>query len=127
MNKIKKYIIAIVVMSMVSIAMLFIVATLTYGFKWQADKAMLGIILTYIFAGLTGGICLGYYRKKEYVVEQKRKITKKFVEALILSNSFLLLLLAISVLGLQIPMGFSGRFFMIWLLLMGATFLGCIL
>lgn len=127
MNKIKKYIIAIVVMSMVSIAMLFIVATLTYAFKWQANQAMIGIIVTYIFAGFFGGIILRYLSKKEYSQGEKNIIKKKAFEAVVLSNSFLLLLLAISVLGMQIPMGFSGRFFMIWLLLIGATFLGSIL
>lgn len=127
MNKTKKYIIAIVIMSMVSIAMLFIVTTLTYAFKWQADKAMIGIVVTYILAGLAGGICLRRYGKKEYVVDQKNKIAKKAAEALILSNVFLLLLLAISAFGLQIPFGFSGRFFMIWVLLIVATFLGRVL
>lgn len=127
MDRIKKYIVAIVFMIVISIAMLLIVATLTYAFKWQADKAMIGIVVTYILAGLAGGICLRCYGKKEYVVEQKNKIAKKAAEALILSNVYLLLLLMLSVLGLQISFGFTGRFFMIGGLLMGATFLGRVL
>lgn len=127
MDRIKKYIVAIVFMFMISIAMLLIVTTLTYAFKWQADKAMIGIVVTYILAGLAGGICLRYFGKKEYVAPQKNKIAKKALEALILSNIFLLLLLMLSVFGLQISFGFSGRFFMIWVLLFGATFLGRVL
>ncbi len=127
MDRIKKYIVAIVFMLVISIAMLLIVATLTYAFKWQADKAMIGIVVTYILAGLAGGICLRCYGKKEYVVEQKNKIAKKAAEALILSNVYLLLLLMLSVWGLQISFGFTGRFFMIGGLLMGATFLGRVL
>lgn len=127
MDRIKKYIVAIVFMFMISIAMLLIVTTLTYAFKWQADKAMIGIVVTYILAGLAGGICLRYFGKKEYVAPQKNKIAKKALEALILSNIFLLLLLMLSVFGLQNSFGFSGRFFMIWVLLFGATFLGRVL
>ena len=127
MSRIKKYLIAIVIMSMISVAMLLIVTTLTYAFKWQADKAMIGIVVTYILAGLSGGICLRYFGKKEYVMEQKNEIAKKAVEALILSAVYLVLLLTISIFGLQIPFGFSGRFFMIWILLFGATFLGRVL
>ncbi|MBP3451760.1 MAG: hypothetical protein J6J73_03095 [Agathobacter sp.] len=127
MNKIKKYLLAIVIMSMISVAMLFIVTTFTYAFKWQANQAMIGIVVTYIFTGLAGGICLRWFWKKEYVTEQKNQIAKKAVEALILSTVFLLFLLLISVLGLQISFGFSGRLFMIWLLLFGATFLGRVL
>ena len=127
MNIIKKYLLAIVIMSMITVAMLFIVTTFTYAFKWQANQAMIGIVVTYIFAGLAGGICLRCFWKKEYVAEQKNEIAKKAVEALILSTVFLLFLLLISILGLQIPFGFSGRFFMIWLLLFGATFLGRVL
>ena len=119
MNKIKKYIVAIVVMLVVSITMLFLVTTFAYVFKWQSDKAMIGIILTYILAGLAGGECLKRFGKKE--------IVKKAVEALILSTLFMLLLLVISVFGLQISFVFSGRFFLIWLLLFGTTFLGRVL
>ena len=127
MDRIKKNIAAIVIMLVISIVMLFIVTTLTYVFKWQADKAMIGIVVTYMLAGLSGGICLRCFWKKEYVTEQKNEIAKKAVEALILSTVYLVLLLTISVFGLQISFDISGRFFMIWLLLFGATFLGRVL
>lgn len=127
MNKIKKYIAAIFIMLLTTIAMLFIVTTFTYAFKWQAEKAMIGIVVTYIFAGLAGGICLRCSLKKEYVPPQKNKIAKKAFEALILSTIYLVFLLTISVFGLQISFEFSGRFFMIWILLFGATFFGRVL
>lgn len=127
MNGIKKYMVAIILMLLLSVVMLFIVTTLTYVCEWQADKAMIGIVVTYILTGLAGGICLRFFGKKEYVAEPKNGIRRKAIEALILSNVFFALLLMLSVFGLQISFAFSGRFFMIWLLFLGTTFLGRVL
>ena len=88
MFKIKKYVLAIMMMFIVSMISIAILATFTYLFKWQADKATIGIIVTYALAVLSGGAVL-------WKIEKVTKI-KLFVEILLTSTFFVLLLRALS-------------------------------
>ncbi|MBQ8519395.1 MAG: hypothetical protein IJ455_07345 [Agathobacter sp.] len=126
MRKIRGFVIAIIIMLIVSVMSLLVVTVLTYLFKWQADKAMIGIIVTYILAGFAGGMSLKWVAPKEYHGE-KTMGRKKGLEAWILANSFMLILLCVSIFVAQSPFEFSGRFLMIWSLLISSTFLGRIL
>lgn len=110
MNNVKKYAISLSVMIVVSIVSIVIVSTLTYLLKWQADKAMIGIIVTYVVTGFSGGVCHG----------GKRKI----LSALLMGTIFVLLLAALAYLGFQIPFELSKRFLLIWLLIVCSTFVG---
>ena len=71
--------------SMVSLA---VVSVLTYWFKWQADKAMIGIVVTYILTGVAGGFSIAYGEKKE--------TWKTVLEILLVYVIFILLLRGIS-------------------------------
>ena len=55
MRIITKWIVPLFVMAVVSMLMLIGVSMLAYIYKWYADKALLGITLTYIIAGFVGG------------------------------------------------------------------------
>lgn len=126
MRKIRSFVIAIISMLLVSLIALLVVSTLTYLFKWQADKAMVGIITTYILAGLAGGFCMKRIEKKQYS-NPKIGIGRKTIEALVLSNIFFLLIFVLSVFVLQNSFEISNRSLMIWGLLVSSTFLGRIL
>lgn len=126
MRKIRSFVIAIISMLLVSLIALLVVSTLTYLFKWQADKAMVGIIATYILAGLEGGFCMKHIEKKQFS-NPKIGIGRKTIEALVLSNIFLLLIFVLSVFVLQNSFEISNRSLMIWGLLVSSTFLGRIL
>lgn len=126
MRKIRSFAIAIIVMMLVSLIALLVVSVFTYLFKWQADKVMVGIIVTYILAGFAGGFCMKCLEKKQYGNE-KIGLGKRAVGAFVLSNIFLLLLLGVSIFVIHSPFEFSERFLMIWSLLISSTFLGRIL
>lgn len=121
MKKIRSFVIAIIIMIIVSILCLLVVSTLAYLFKWQADKAMVGIILTYILAGFSGGMSLKLLHK------EKTKLRNKGIEAFAVSNIYMIILLILSALVVQNPFEISGRMLMIWMLLMSSAFLGRIL
>lgn len=110
MYKVKKYVISLCIMMIVATVFLLIVSALTYMFKWQADKAVIGIIITYVLAGFAGGISL----RKE----------RKIIGALGLGTMFMLLLVICSRIGFQIPFEFSVRVIRIWLLITSSTFVG---
>ena len=110
MFKMKNYIISLSVMILVSIISLVLVSALAYLFKWQADKAMVGIIVTYIIVGFFGGICLRY----------KRKI----VGAIVLGTSYMFLLVVCAYMGFRISFVFSRRSLLIWLLITCSSFAG---
>lgn len=120
MQVIKKYIIPIVIMSVVSIFMLLAVSVLAYIYKWQADKALIGITGTYILAGLAGG--LGLRR-----ASLTKDMSKKLLEGILLGSSFMVLLLLASVFVTDISPEISGRFLLIWMLITGSASLGRIL
>ena len=127
MSKIKGFVVTMVIMLGVAMISLLAVSALTYLFKWQADKAMIGIIVTYIFAGFIGGFYTKRTREKQFVDGNKIGIGKKAIEAFVVGNVFMLILLLLSIFVLQNSFGFSSRFLMIWGLLVSSTFLGRIL
>ena len=110
MNKIKKYIFAISIMLITSVASLFVLSLFTYAFKWQADKAMIGIIITYVLAGVVGGVCV----KTERRVRAAVGVGTLFVAVLVICAGI----------GFQIPFEFSMRFVLIWLLIVSSSFIG---
>ena len=122
--KIKKVInlaVAIITMFFVSAISLFAVIILSYIYKWQADKALVGITITYILAGFAGGITQRILEKRE------KSLGRKMLEGILLSILFMLLLLSLSFFVIQDPFILSSRFLMIFMLLAGSTSLGRIL
>ena len=116
MDKIKKYAISLVVMMMTVIVSLLIVSTLTYIFKWQADKAMIGIIITYVLGGFVGGVS---FRKSE-----KEKLVKQILESFMIAIFFVIVATMISVLVMQNPFVFSSRSILILLLITSSVLCG---
>lgn len=58
-DTIKSFLLSLFTMGMVSVLSLLLLSALTYIYKWQASQAMAGIILTYIVAGILGGVVYG--------------------------------------------------------------------
>ena len=110
MGKMKRYAIALGVMMIVTVMSLLVVSTLTYWFKWQADKALVGIIIVYIVAGFFGGFCLNSKRK--------------MMGAIVLGTSYMFLLVVCAYMGFGILFEFSRRCFLIWLLIICSSFAG---
>lgn len=124
MFKIKKYLIAIGMMIVASVVMLFVVSMLAYWFKWQADKAMIGIIGTYILVGCVGGLTLNKVEKNKGGNSKRIGIGKQIIETLILSLMFIASLILCSCVGFQIPFELSNRFVLIWSLITCSIFGG---
>lgn len=120
MRNMKKYIIPILIMSVVSILMLLAVSVLAYIYKWQADKALIGITGTYILAGLAGG--LGLRR-----VSSIKDMSRKLLESILLGIIFMVLLIIFSLIMTDNAFQISGRFLLIWMLITGSASLGRIL
>ena len=116
MYKVKRYIISVSAMVLVSMVLLVVLATLTYMFKWQADKVMIGIIVTYVMAGVAGGI---YLRKTE-----KGILCKKLLESFIASTLFMVVLELPVILIVRNGVIFSWRFLLVWLLIISSVFGG---
>lgn len=116
MYKVKRYIICVSIMVLVSMVLLVVLTTLTYIFKWQADKAMVGIIVTYVMAGVAGGV---YLRKTE-----KGTLRKKLLVSLMASALFIMILEIPSFLIVRNEFLFSGRFLLVWLLITCSVFGG---
>lgn len=138
MKRIRVYVVAIVVMAVVSVISLLIVSVCSYNFKWYADRALIGITITYILAGLFGGFTLKRQEGKgwlwngqkigdESVGNKEKSMAKKMLEAILLGSIFMLLLMAVSTLVVQNPFEISSRMLMIWMLLAGSACLGRIL
>lgn len=127
MYRIKKYSIAIGAMIGMTLVSLLIVSTLTYLFKWQADKAMIGIIVTYILVGFAGGFVFKRVSKKQNAEERKVGVLQKALEVFSLSSVFMLLMIVLSTFVIQNPFEISGRLLMIWGLMTSSCFLGRIL
>ena len=116
MDKIRKYVVSLCVMLIVSMVLLVLVSVLTYVFKWQADKVMIGMIVTYVCAGVAGGVSL----KKI----QQRKLKGRILDAFIMTAFFTVTLILLSRL-LNLNAGlFSERFLLICLLIAGGSFIG---
>ena len=127
MHRLKNYIVAIGVMIVTAMVSLLAVSTLTYLFKWQADKAMIGIIVTYILVGFAGGFVFKRVSKKQNAEERKVGVLQKALEAFSLSSVFMLLMIVLSTFVIQNPLEISGRLLMIWGLMTSSCFLGRIL
>ena len=118
MKKVKQIIFLIFIMLVMSFICLGILSVLTYEYKWQADKALVGITLTYILVGFIGGMLQRIMNKETKTMGGKMR------EAILLSAIFLAILVGISTVFLQTPFAISSRFFMICILLTGSTCLG---
>ena len=116
----KQILVSIIVMIIIALTMLLIISLLSYIYKWQADKALVGITLTYIVTGFIGGWTL---RRKAPEIDG----TKKLIEGICLGTTFMVLLIGSSLLFTENTFSISGRFFMIWMLLVGSACLGRIL
>ena len=127
MHRLKNYIVAIGVMIVTAMVSLLAVSTLTYLFKWQADKAMIGIIVTYILVGFAGGFVFKWVSRKQNADEKKVGVLQKALEAFSLSSVFMLLMIVLSTFVIQNPLEISGRLLMIWGLMTSSCFLGRIL
>ena len=127
MHRLKNYIVAIGVMIVTAMVSLLAVSTLTYLFKWQADKAMIGIIVTYILVGFAGGFVFKWVSRKQNAEERKVGVLQKALEAFSLSSVFMLLMIVLSTFVIQNPLEISGRLLMIWGLMTSSCFLGRIL
>ena len=110
MNKIKNFVFAMGSMLAMTVISLLVVSALVYLFKWQADKAMIGIIATYIVVGFCGGICL--------------RCKRKIMGAIVLGTSYMFLLVVCAYMGFRISFEFSGRCLLIWLLIICSSFGG---
>lgn len=121
MRKIRNILIAIIIMFITSALSLLIVSMLSYTYKWQADKALIGITITYIVTGFIGGL-MQRIRNKE-----QKSMGRKMLDGIVLSCMFMGVLVLLSVFVAQNPLEISSRFLMIWMLLMGSTCLGRIL
>jgi hypothetical protein len=124
MYHVKKYAIAMGIMLVTSVVALLLVSTFAYVFKWQADKAMVGIIVTYILVGFAGGFGMRWGEKKEDGKINSHGIKKNVIETLLLSSMFMLFLLVVSIMRFQNVFMFSRRFLMIWGLMASSAFLG---
>ena len=115
MDTVKKYVVSLCVMIAVSILLLVVVSTLTYVFKWKANKAMIGIIVTYVLAGGAGGLCM-----RKVMHKDSRKRVK---EAVTLATTYIFFLWIISYFVAQIPFKFSFEFILIWILVVCSSFI----
>ena len=113
MYKKRRYVIAIGMMLFTSIITLLVVSTLTYWFKWQADKAMVGIIVTYVLAGVAGGIVLG-----------PESLKKRILQAGLLAFLYLLVLTVLVFVFFDKGLEFSKQAILTYGLVMGSVFMG---
>lgn len=120
MRMMRQIAVSLVTMGVVSLLMLLGLSVLSYIYKWQADKALVGITLTYIVAGFAGG-------KVIRRLSEELDMGKRLVEGILLGSAFMVLLILISLLATENSFGISGRFLMIWMLLVGSVCLGRIL
>ena len=120
MRIVKKMMIPLLIMVLVAVIMLIGLSVLTYIYKWQADKALMGITITYIVAGFIGG--MGQRR-----LSDTKDMSKKLLEGIFLGLIFIGLLVVVSLLVTDHGWKFSSRFLMIWMLITGSACLGRIL
>ena len=121
MKRIKCFLLVLMVMVIVSVICVWGVSALTYTYKWQADKALIGITFTYIVTGFAGGL------SQRIMNKELKSMGKKMLEGIVTSTIFVGGLMVVSICVVRNPMEVSTRFLMIWMLLMGSTCLGRIL
>lgn len=124
MCKVKSYLMAISIMLITSVISLFVLSLFTYAFKWQADRAMIGIIVAYVLAGFAGGFCLRKIQSREDGIKKYVSIRKKMIEALILSGTFMISLMIWSGIGLHHTFQLSSYTLLIWILIASSAFGG---
>ena len=120
MGKFKSFLIVMIIMFLSSMIFLLVTGVLTYVLKWQADKAMIGIIFSYIFTGFMGGRAKCYFSTNQ-------NMAVKLLEGIVLATLFMLFLMGLSLALLGNDIFISGRVLMIWMLIVGSACLGRIL
>ena len=123
MKKIKIYVVSLCTMWIVSIVSLVMVSVLTYLFKWQADIVLIGIILVYVLAGVTGGVWISKMHKKIHN-NNKRSTIHMFGRAALLASMYILLATIISLMFLENTLEFTRQTIMIWILAVGSVYIG---
>ena len=126
MIRVGKWMIAVVVMAVVAMICLLITSGFTYIYKWQADKALVGITVTYILTGFVGGF-VQRFLKKEAGSSGVYSIGQKMLDGICVGGIFLFCMILVSVFVIQNPFVISSHFLMIGMLLIGSTCLGRIL
>lgn len=121
MKTIRNQIITIIIMTLISLVSLLIVSVLSYMYKWQADKALIGITITYIVTGFIGGVT------QKVINKEQRTIGRKMLDGILIGSMFVGILWIASIFIVQNPLFFSTRFVMIGMLLIGSTCIGRIL
>ena len=123
MYKIRKYIISLSVMLAISLVFLLVVSSFVYVFKWQADKAVIGIIVTYILVGIAGGVALGKFDKKNGISKPKGS-RSKVTQTAILTAMYLIVLTIASSMLTENTMEFTKQTILIMLLEFGSVYMG---
>ncbi len=121
MRRVGKWILAVFIMAVVSVICLLVTSVFAYIYKWQADKALVGITLTYILTGLVGGFVQRFFKGEVYSMGQK------MLDGICVASIFLFFMILISVFVMQNPFVISSRFLMIGMLLTGSACLGRLL
>ena len=121
MKKIRYFLLVLIIMVVVSVICLCVVSALAYTYKWQADKALIGVTFTYIVTGFVGGF------SQKIMNKEAQSIGRKMLEGMILSLLFMGGLIVLSFFLIQNPLEITSRFWMIMMLLMGSACLGRIL
>ena len=112
MKRIIRFLLILFVMFVVSIICLGVVSMFAYIYKWQADKAMIGIIAVYTVAGIVGGIMT------------KKMNRGTLLEVILLGTIYMILLPIASVLLFKNDFVFSTQFFRIYVVMICSMFLG---
>ena len=126
MKRVLKWMFAVLLMVVVAMICLLISSGFTYIYKWQADKAMVGITVTYILTGFVGGYVQRFF-KNEARGRDVYSIGQKMLDGICVGAIFLSFMILISVFVVQNPFVISSRFLMIGMLLIGSACLGRIL
>ncbi len=126
MKRIGKWMLSVLVMTLVSVICLLVLSVLTYMYKWQADKALMGITVTYILAGFIGGY-VQHFLKNKACDREEYSIGQKMLDGIGVGGIFLFFMILISIFVVQNPFVISSRFLMIGMLLIGSACLGRLL
>ena len=114
MKKGKRYFSTVMLMLLISLLAIVLLGTLTYLFKWQSDKARIGIVVTYILAGSVGGFCLRDKIQIEWIKRVKMAVT--------IGTAYIFVLWLVSYFVIRIPYKFSMEFILIWLIVVCSSY-----
>lgn len=121
MRKLGNFMVVILLMLAVSCISLAVISILANIQDWQADKALLGIILTYGLAGFVGGF------SQKIRSREKKGIGKRMAEGVEIASAFMFVLVLACMFVIDTPFTISSRLLRIWALLIGSACLGRIL